>query len=150
VSAPGQSSSARPTTGVLLRSAEPHHFLDSCAVLPGPVEQHHLAAGGQVRNVALEVLLVLFAGLPALRDRLPVDRIRYHEQRGAVHVYPLLPAPAGRAARRALIAHINAALNESRPGATPRQWSRPGRRRKIWTPAAPRINDPTATAVAIA
>ncbi|MCW2687971.1 MAG: esterase [Mycobacterium sp.] len=46
-----------------------------------------------------------------LRDRLPADRIRYHEQRGAVHVYPLLPAPEGRAARRELIAHINAALN---------------------------------------
>jgi acetyl esterase/lipase len=41
-----------------------------------------------------------------LRDRLPAHRIGYHEQRGAVHVYPLLPTPEGSAARRELIAHI--------------------------------------------
>jgi acetyl esterase/lipase len=45
-----------------------------------------------------------------LRDRLPDDRIRYHEQPGAVHVYPLLPTPEGRAARRDLIAHIKGCL----------------------------------------
>ena len=28
-----------------------------------------------------------------LRDRLSHDHIRYHEERGAVHVYPLLPHP---------------------------------------------------------
>jgi acetyl esterase/lipase len=45
-----------------------------------------------------------------LRDRLPENRIRYHEQPGAVHVYPLLPAPEGREARRELIAHIKTCL----------------------------------------
>jgi acetyl esterase/lipase len=46
-----------------------------------------------------------------LRDRLPADRIRYHEQPGAVHVYPLLPTPEGRTARREFIAHIKTVLH---------------------------------------
>jgi monoterpene epsilon-lactone hydrolase len=49
-----------------------------------------------------------------LRDRMPTEILRYHEQPGAVHVYPLLPAPEGRAARRELIAHIGAALGPPR------------------------------------
>ena len=53
---------------------------------------------------------ITVADCRALRDRLPVSRLRYHEQPGAVHVYPLLPVPEGRAARRELIAHIRATL----------------------------------------
>ena len=41
--------------------AEPHHAFDACAVVPGPVEQHDLACGGQVVDVALEVPLRAFA-----------------------------------------------------------------------------------------
>ena len=45
---------------MLLLGAEPHHLLDPCPVVPGPVEQHHFAAAGQVRDVALEIPLSLF------------------------------------------------------------------------------------------
>jgi acetyl esterase/lipase len=54
---------------------------------------------------------ITVADCRTLRDLLPPDRLRYHEQPGAVHVYPLLPAPEGRAARRELIAHLNAAMS---------------------------------------
>jgi acetyl esterase/lipase len=54
---------------------------------------------------------ITVADCRALRQRLPAEKLRYTEQPGAVHVYPLLPAPEGRAARRELIAHINAALS---------------------------------------
>ncbi|WP_433788454.1 alpha/beta hydrolase fold domain-containing protein [Actinoplanes sp. CA-252034] len=44
-----------------------------------------------------------------LRDRLPSSvPLTYHEERGAVHVYPLLPVPEARAGRHAIIAHIRA------------------------------------------
>jgi acetyl esterase/lipase len=49
-----------------------------------------------------------------LRDRSADHRIVYHEQPGGVHVYPLLPIPEGRAARRMLIAHINDCFASSR------------------------------------
>jgi hypothetical protein len=42
---------------VLVGGAEPHHPLDTAAVVPGPVEVHHLSGGGQVGHVALEVPL---------------------------------------------------------------------------------------------
>jgi monoterpene epsilon-lactone hydrolase len=44
-----------------------------------------------------------------LRDRLPPTvPLTYHEQPGAVHVYPLLPVPEARAGRQAIIDHITA------------------------------------------
>jgi acetyl esterase/lipase len=48
----------------------------------------------------------------SLRDRLPSSQLNYHEQPGAVHVYPLLPSPEGRAARLDLIAHIKSSLSQ--------------------------------------
>ncbi|OIQ67042.1 hypothetical protein GALL_513850 [mine drainage metagenome] len=60
---------------------EAHHALDACAVIPRAVEQHALAARGQVGDVALEIPLGFFAirrrgqrhgahhaGVEALRD----------------------------------------------------------------------------------
>jgi monoterpene epsilon-lactone hydrolase len=42
-----------------------------------------------------------------LRDRLPQSvRLTYHEQEGAVHVYPLLPVPEARPGRQAILDHI--------------------------------------------
>ncbi len=41
--------------------AEAHHPLDAGPVVPGAVEQHHLAAGRQVADVALEVPLAALA-----------------------------------------------------------------------------------------
>ena len=41
-----------------------------------------------------------------LRDKVPAGRLDYHEEPGAVHVYPLLPVPEGRAARRKLADHV--------------------------------------------
>jgi hypothetical protein len=46
---------------MLLGSAEPHHPLHACAVVPGPVEHHDLARSGQMRHVPLEVPLGAFA-----------------------------------------------------------------------------------------
>ena len=46
-----------------------------------------------------------------LRDQLPPDRLNYYEQPGAMHVYPLLPTPEGRAARRRLIDHARSCLS---------------------------------------
>src|SRR5690606_37336369 len=46
---------------VLLRGAVPHDAFDACAVVPGAVEEHDLARGREVRDVALEVPLLLFA-----------------------------------------------------------------------------------------
>jgi hypothetical protein len=42
---------------VLGRDAEPHHPFHPGAGIPGPIEQHNLAGGGQVGEVALEVPL---------------------------------------------------------------------------------------------
>jgi acetyl esterase/lipase len=41
-----------------------------------------------------------------LRDQLPRDNNSYHEEPGAIHVYPLLPVPEGRRARTIAVAHI--------------------------------------------
>ncbi|MFC4068329.1 alpha/beta hydrolase fold domain-containing protein [Actinoplanes subglobosus] len=44
-----------------------------------------------------------------LRSRLPSSvPLTYHEQEGAVHVYPLLPVPEARQGRQAVISHITA------------------------------------------
>ncbi|WP_433825878.1 alpha/beta fold hydrolase [Actinoplanes sp. CA-015351] len=46
-----------------------------------------------------------------LRDRVPADtKVTYHEQEGAIHVYPLLPVPEAKAGRAAIVEHINATL----------------------------------------
>jgi acetyl esterase/lipase len=47
----------------------------------------------------------------ALRDRLPAGApLTYHEEPGALHVYPLLPVPEARAGRQSIVAHIRAAV----------------------------------------
>jgi acetyl esterase/lipase len=45
-----------------------------------------------------------------LRDTVPPGRMIYHEEPGAIHVYPLFPVPEGRAARKAMVAHVKNAL----------------------------------------
>lgn len=52
---------------------------------------------------------ILMPDCRTLRDKMPPDTITYHEQPGAIHVYPLLPVPEGRAARCQIIAEIVAA-----------------------------------------
>jgi hypothetical protein len=42
---------------VLLGRTEPHHLLDSCAVVPTAVEQNDLAGCRKMRHIALEVPL---------------------------------------------------------------------------------------------
>lgn len=46
-----------------------------------------------------------------LRDGAPDGRVTYTEQPGALHVYPLLPAPEGRRTRAPLLARLSARLN---------------------------------------
>src|SRR5579871_1164492 len=46
---------------VLAVTAESHDMLDACPVVPAAIEQHDFAAGGKVRDVALEIPLGLFA-----------------------------------------------------------------------------------------
>lgn len=52
-----------------------------------------------------------------LRDLLTAAgvEVRYVEEPGAIHVYPLLPVPEGRAARRAMAARAGAALGLEMP-----------------------------------
>ena len=45
---------------MLLRRAESHDFLDAGAVVPGAVEQHDLAFGGQLSDIALVIPLSAF------------------------------------------------------------------------------------------
>ena len=45
---------------MLLRRTESHDFLDAGAVVPRPVEEHDLAFGGQMRDIALVVPLPAF------------------------------------------------------------------------------------------
>ena len=52
----------------LLRRAEAHDALDAGAVVPGAVEQHDVAGGRQMADVALEVPLAAL-GLGRLRQR---------------------------------------------------------------------------------
>lgn len=53
---------------------------------------------------------IFVADCRRLRDTVDADRISYHEQTGAIHVYPLLPVPEGKAARHNLLTHIGATL----------------------------------------
>lgn len=46
-----------------------------------------------------------------LRDKMPPGRMRYHELRGGLHVYPLLPTPEGKRARREIVAHVESVLS---------------------------------------
>jgi acetyl esterase/lipase len=50
-----------------------------------------------------------------LAEKAPPGRVRYHEEPGALHVYPLLPVPEGRAARRDMVARMRSALEGSTP-----------------------------------
>ena len=45
---------------MFLRCTESHDLLDPCAVVPGPIEQHYLASGRQLRDVTLEEPLSAF------------------------------------------------------------------------------------------
>lgn len=49
---------------------------------------------------------IFLADCRRLRDTVGADRMTYHEQPGAIHVYPLLPVPEGKAARRILLGNI--------------------------------------------
>jgi acetyl esterase/lipase len=51
-----------------------------------------------------------------LRDLLPDTELRYHEEAGAVHVYPLLPVPEGRVARTQLVNYVDAILRQAGQG----------------------------------
>lgn len=51
---------------------------------------------------------IFVADCRRLRDSLGTGRITYHEQPGAIHVYPLLPVPEAKPARRGLLSHIDA------------------------------------------
>lgn len=57
---------------------------------------------------------IFLADCRLLRERVGTDRIGYHEQPGAIHVYPLLPVPEAKPARRALLDHIATAVNAPR------------------------------------
>src|SRR5271166_903527 len=46
---------------MLVWCAKSHHLFNAGAVVPGPVEEHDLALGGQMCDVALEVPLATFA-----------------------------------------------------------------------------------------
>ncbi|GAA3350597.1 alpha/beta hydrolase [Amorphoplanes nipponensis] len=47
----------------------------------------------------------------ALRDRVPAGTpLTYHEEPGAIHVYPLLPVPEAKAGRAAIVDHIRKTL----------------------------------------
>ena len=71
-----ESTIARSTSGAMLQEplgllggAEPHDGLDAGAVVPAAVEDHDLAGGGQVRDVALDVhLRALALGRRGQRD----------------------------------------------------------------------------------
>ncbi len=61
----------------LLRRAEPHHGLDTGAVVPAAIEDHDLAGGREVLDVALDVHLRLLA-LGRSRKRDHAERARTH------------------------------------------------------------------------
>ena len=86
------------------------------------------AAGLPLQDPRLSPLFGDLAGLPPLqvlvgtrditladcrelRDRLPAGTpLTYHEEPGALHVYPLLPVPEARAGRRMIVEHITRTL----------------------------------------
>ncbi|MDA2893350.1 alpha/beta hydrolase fold domain-containing protein [Mycolicibacterium sp. BiH015] len=53
---------------------------------------------------------ILQPDCPRLRDEAPEGRVSYTEEPGALHVYPLLPAPEGRRARAQLLTRLSARL----------------------------------------
>jgi monoterpene epsilon-lactone hydrolase len=53
---------------------------------------------------------ITLADCRVFRDRVPRGRLEYHEQPGGLHVYPLLPVPEGRAARRDVLDRIQTAM----------------------------------------
>jgi acetyl esterase/lipase len=53
---------------------------------------------------------ITLADCRLLRDKMPRDRLDYHEQPGGLHVYPLLPVPEGRAARRDVLRRVRTAM----------------------------------------
>jgi acetyl esterase/lipase len=54
---------------------------------------------------------ITVADCRTLRDRLPsTTPLTYHEQPGALHVYPLLPVPEARPGRRMIADHIRASV----------------------------------------
>ena len=58
---------------MFLRRAESHHLLHAGAVVPRPVEQHDLALGGQVGDIALVVPLAAFTVARRRQRRDPGD-----------------------------------------------------------------------------
>ncbi|WP_067698760.1 alpha/beta hydrolase fold domain-containing protein [Actinoplanes awajinensis] len=55
---------------------------------------------------------ITLADCRTLRDRLPPGTpLTYHEQPGALHVYPLLPVPEAVPARRAILTHIRTTMS---------------------------------------
>ena len=65
----------------LLLGAKAHHALDAGAVVPGAVEQHDVAAGRQVGDVALEVpLAALGLGRLGERDGAGVARVEARQE----------------------------------------------------------------------
>ncbi len=59
---------------------------------------------------------ITLADCRLLRDRLPASvPLRYTEEPGALHVYPLLPVPEGRDARRRIVDRITTAVRGSPP-----------------------------------
>jgi acetyl esterase/lipase len=57
---------------------------------------------------------IFVADCRQLRESVGHERITYHEQRGAIHVYPLLPVPEAEPARHALLSRIQATVNALR------------------------------------
>jgi monoterpene epsilon-lactone hydrolase len=57
---------------------------------------------------------ITIADCRLLRDRLPAGAdLLYHEQAGAIHVYPLLPVPEAKAGRRAVVERIRGVYGSS-------------------------------------
>ncbi len=54
---------------------------------------------------------ILLPDCRTLRDAVKSGGIDYHEQLGAIHVYPLLPTPEGRTARRNILATVAASTS---------------------------------------
>ncbi|MCV7228168.1 alpha/beta hydrolase [Mycolicibacterium komossense] len=59
---------------------------------------------------------IFVADCRQLRDSIGDDRITYHEHPGAIHVYPLLPVPEAKPARRSLLSHIRTTVKAPRHG----------------------------------
>lgn len=74
---------------------------------------------GELHNLPLIDLYVgdrdiFVADCRRLRDGTGTGRMTYHEQPGAIHIYPLLPVPEAKPARHRLLSHIDAAVSTAR------------------------------------